>query len=362
MKKLLTTAAMIMILVLSSCSKDNSDQQQQKKAKPEAQLVTVKVEKVIEKDLQLFAGITGKLEGITDIVYYSEVAGKVETIEKRLGDMVKKGEAIAVLDGKNYKISYDQAKADKISAEATLDAVKIKLETTEKLYKNGQISKYEYTNDQSNLKKAEAGYAGAKVNVEKAKLNYDNSKFISPVNGSITQINIKVGQFIGMGQPVASIVNCEKLVIKTGVGEKDILLIKKGNTVNVRHNGNGKVIKGIITGIGKKPDNSGTYPVEIEIDNQDQVLLPGMIIEGEIESKVLKNKIYTEFDNVVEEFSKYFVFIVNDENIVTKRKVEIENKYGNNTVIASGLEIGDKLVVSGIESLTNGVKVKLYNK
>ncbi|MBN2789631.1 MAG: efflux RND transporter periplasmic adaptor subunit [Candidatus Delongbacteria bacterium] len=361
MKKLLTTAAMIMILVLSSCSNDNSGQQQ-KKAKPEAQITVVKVENVKSNDLQLFADITGKLEGITDIVYYSEVSGKVRTIEKKLGDFVKKGEAIATLDAQNYKISYDQAKADMKSAEATLDAAKIKLETTEKLFKNGQVSKYELTNDQSALKKSEAVYEGAKANVEKAKLNYDNSKFTSPVNGSITQLNIKEGQFVGMGQPVASIVNCERLLIKTGVSENDIVSIKNGNSVFVKHNGSEKKVEGKVKGIGKKPDASGTYPVEVEIENQDQYLLPGMIVEGKIVAEKLENLIYTDFDNVIEEYGKYFVYTVNSENIANKRQVTIGKKYGNSVVILSGLEPGEKIVVSGTEALSNGTIVKIYGK
>lgn len=360
MKKILIITIMMILMV--SCSKDNSEQQPDKKGNKLAQITTVKLETIKPGDLQLYAGITGKLEGITDIVYYSEVAGKVSKIEKKLGDQVKKGEAIAILDAKNYKISYDQAKADMKSSEATLDAAKIKLETTEKLFKNGQVSKYELTNDQSNVKKAEAGYAGAKANVEKAKLNYDNSKFLSPVNGSITQLNIKEGQFIGMGQPVASIVNCEKLLIKTGVSEQDVMQVKKGNIVNIRHNGDGKIIKGKVIGLGKKPDGSGTYPVEIEFDNNEHGLLPGMIVEGEIETVMLTDKIYTDFDNIIEEFAKYYVFVVNDEGIATKRQIEIEKKYGNKTIIKSGLEIGDKIVVSGIETLTNGQKVKIYGK
>jgi len=360
MKKIITTIAMTLILVLSSCSKSNetADKTQKKEVAPS----TVKIELVQEKDLQLFAGVTGRLEGITDIVYYSEVSGKVKSIEKKMGDPIKVGEAIATLDSKNYKISYDQARSELKSAEANLDAAKIKLETTEKLYKKGQVSKYEFTNDQSGLKRAEAAYEGSRANVEKAKLNYDNSKFMSTVDGSISQINIKEGQFIGMGQPVATIVDCRKLVIKTGVSERDILSIKKGNKVDITYSGNGNSYVGVLTGIGKRPDATGTYPVEIELDNEEQSLLPGLIVEAQIYSTKLKSKIYTDFDNLIEEYGKYFIYVVDKENIATRRRVEFSMKYGNKVVIDSGLKIGDKIVVSGMENLSNGVKVKIFNK
>ncbi|NOR45279.1 MAG: efflux RND transporter periplasmic adaptor subunit [Candidatus Delongbacteria bacterium] len=360
MKKIITTITMILILALSSCSKE--DPAADKKQKKEVSPSTVKIELVQEKDLQLYASVTGRLEGITDITYFSEVSGKVKSIEKRLGDPVKKGEAIAFLDAKNYKINYDRTKSDLMSAEASLDVAKIKLETTEKLYNKDKASKVEFANDKSGLKRAEAAYAGSKANLETAKLNYENSKFLSPVNGSISKLNIKEGQFVGMGQPVATIVDCRKLLIKTGVSERDILSIKKGNLVDIKYNGSGTKFTGVLLGIGKRPDESGTYPVEIELKNEERSLLPGMIVEAKIYSTKLENKIYTDFDNLIEEYGKYFVYVVNNENIATRRKVEFSMKYGNKVVIDSGLKVGEKIVVAGMENLSNGVKVKIFKR
>ena len=311
-------------------------------------------------DLQLYAEITGKLEGITDIVYYSEVAGKVKSVEKGLGDKIRKGEAIAYLESENYQISYDQAKSELKSAEAGLEALKIKLETTQKLYESGKVSKFELTNDQSALKKAEAAVDGAKANVERARINYENSKFLSPVDGSIAQLNIKQGQFIATGQPVAAIVDCRQLVIKTGVTEYDIQAIKTGAEVEIRHNGSEKIIYGKVTGSGKKPDATGNYPVEIVIENEGMELIPGMIVRGRIESRKIVNVIYTDFDNIIEEFGNYFVYLVNSENKAVKRKIETGKKYGNSMLILSGVEPGEKIVVSGADALTNNAQVKIF--
>lgn len=355
----LITTALTTAIILISCSKteDNPGKKNESVQNP---AVTVKVETIRPGDLQLYAEITGKLEGITDIIYYSEVAGKVKSVEKGLGDRVSKGEAIAYLDSKNYQISYDQARSELKSAEAGLEALKIKLETTQKLYDSGKVSKYELTNDQSALKKAEAAVDGAKANVERARINYENSKFLSPVDGSIAQINIKQGQFVATGQPVASIVDCRQLIVKTGVTEYDIQAIRTGAEVEIKHNGSEKIIFGKVTGSGKKPDATGNYPVEIVIENKEMELIPGMIIRGRIRSRKIENVIYTDFDNVVEEFGNYFVYLVNNDTKAEKRKIEPGRKYGNSLVILSGVEPGERIVVSGVDALTDKAQVKIY--
>ncbi len=360
MKKM-TYLISIAILILTSCSKStDAAKKPGQSGMQDSPPVTVKVEKVQPRDLQLYAEITGKLEGITDIVYYSEVAGKVKSIEKKLGDSVKKGEAIAYLDSKNYQISYDQAKSELKSAEAGLDALKLKAETTKKLFESGKVSKYELTNDESSLKKAEAAVDAAKAGLERARINYENSKFLSPVVGSIAQLNIKEGQFVATGQAVASIVDCRKLLIKTGVTENDIVSLKNGSPVEIKHNGSEKIIYGEVTGSGKKPDATGNYPVEIEIDNSGNALLPGMIVRGKIESARLENMIYTDFDNIIEEFGNYFVYVIGSQNKAEKRKITLGRKYGNTIIIASGVKTGDMMVVSGIDALKDGAEVRVF--
>ncbi len=355
-----------MIIILSavlifSCSKEEDKPGQGQRSGIETPPRSVRVESVAPKDLQLYAEITGKLEGIIDIVFYSELGGKVRSVEKKLGDQVKKGEAIAILDSDSYKIAYDQANSELKSAEANYDALKIRLEGTEKLFEAGKVSRFELSNDRSSAKRAEAAVEGARANVERARLNYENSKFLSPVDGSIAQINIKQGQFIGAGQPVASIVDCSKLIIRTGVGESDIGFVRTGSIAEITHNASGQKIEGKITAIAKKIDQTGRYPVEIEIENGSKGFFPGMIISGRIESLKLESVIYTGFDNISEEFGKYYVFTVEDGTAV-KKQVQPGKKYGSFVLIKEGLRTGDQLIVSGIDGINGGDKVRIFSE
>jgi len=167
---------------------------------------------------------------------------------------------------------------------------------------------------------------------------------------------------ISGGQPVCAIVNDDKLILKAGVGENDIMNIKNNNKVVITHAQSGIELNGRVTGYGIKADAGGTYPVEMEIINQGKKLLPGMIVEGKIEAARLNGKIYTDFDNILEEFGKYYLFTVNEGNIAMKRKIEIGERISGKVMIKSGINIGEKIITSGVENLNNGVKVKLFKE
>ncbi|MBN1970350.1 MAG: efflux RND transporter periplasmic adaptor subunit [Candidatus Delongbacteria bacterium] len=359
MKRIALIISIISSIFFSSCTKGNSAPL--KNISMENKETIVKVKTMVNNDLQLYVPVSGALEGKTDIVVYSEVSGKIVNINTALGKYVKKGEELASIDSKDYEITVMQANADLMAVNEAFEAAKIKLEVSAKLLEDDKVSKYGYSSDLSAYKKAESQVEGAKATLEKAKRNYDNARFVAPASGYITQLNIKSGQLISQGQAVCSIVDDETLILKTGVGESDILNIQKGNNVEIIHNLSGRKLNGKVTGIGIKTNTSGVYPVEIEIDNSKRLLLPSMLVDAKIEAASIKDIMFTDIDNILEEFGKYYAFIVNEDNIASKRLVETGKKIGQTIIIKSGIEQNENIVISGIDNLANGTKVKIVS-
>jgi len=322
--------------------------------------IPVMVEKVQSKNLQQFIKVTGKLEGWIDILMTSETSGKIIEIKKHLGDWVEKGEEIGRIDNKDYEIQVKQSEALVLAAEASYEVAELQMKTSENLFKQNSISQVEYSQSKSAFKNALAGLNGAKAGLEKSRKAYDNSRFIAPVSGFITDIPIEIGQTISFGQPVCSIVDSQKMIIKTGVGETDVQKLQKGQQVTISNDGKEDIFYGKITGIGIKPvNNSASYPIEIEIDNQKGKLLPGMVIEASIQSKVFKDVIYTSMNNIIQEYDDYFVFVIDSENKAERRKVTLGEKVGENVIITSGIKTDEKLVIEGVENLEDGSVVDI---
>ena len=322
--------------------------------------IPVMVEKVQPKNLEQFIKVTGKLEGLTDIVMTAETSGKVVEIKKHLGDWVAKGEEIGRIDNKDYEIQVKQSEAAVLAAEAAYEVAELQMQTSENLFQQNSISQVEYSQTKSNFKSALAGLNGAKAGLEKSRKAYNNSRFLASVSGFITDIPIEIGQTISFGQPVCSIVDSKKMIIKTGVGEKEVQKLQKGQQVTVSNDNKEEIFYGKITGIGIKPiNNSASYPIEIEIENQQGRLLPGMVIEARIQSKVFKDVIYTSMNNIIQEYDNYFAFVIIRENIAERRKVTLGEKVGENVIITSGINIDEKLVIEGVENLEDGSVVDI---
>ncbi|MCD4651984.1 MAG: efflux RND transporter periplasmic adaptor subunit [Candidatus Cloacimonetes bacterium] len=350
---------LLVLLTMSACGKGDPKEkkngnQNQEKAVP------VMVETVTERNLSEYMNVTGVLEGITDVTITSEVNGKITDIFKTLGDWVSIGDSIARIDNADYLIIYRQAGAARLSAEAGLESARLAWNSSQTLYKSKSISEAEHVQARSLYKSAEAGYEGARAGLEAARKALDNSRFIAPVSGYIAYMPLETGTVVNMGTPVCTLVNTRKLIIKTGVGESYIPKIKRNQEVYITHESLSEPIIGKITGIGIKPAmGTASYPIEIILSNPGGTLYPGMVVHGEILAKEYKNIIYASMNNLIQQYDKYYAYILQNDNTVTRCNLRLGKKIGEKVIVLSGLTVGDIIVTEGLSNLEEGSKIDI---
>jgi len=357
MKKLsiLILTILVFLLSLVSCEKMRNPKVDMS-SKPKEKEVIVMVQEMKLQDLDKYVNIIGKLEGITDVDFSSETNGKVIEIYKNLGDWVNKGDAIGRVDNTDAENMLLQAQAALLAAEANLETANMSMAASQNLYDENKISEREFLQARSSLKNAQAGYNGALASAESARKNLENSQFTAPVSGYIAELRLEVGEMVSPGMKIAGIVNSKKLKIKAGISESDISFVQKNDPVTIIYNK--KEYAGKISGIGIRPSTGGNnYPVEIVMNNPNNELYPGMVIEGRIFSQTYKDILYTSIENLREKYDKNFVYVINSKNRAETRIITLGEKVENNIIITSGLEIGDKLVIDGIDSLSDGILV-----
>ena len=354
--KYIVLAMLIVFLGLTACGRGKKSGPEQK---DEAQ--PVMVEELGLRDLDEYITVSGKLEGITDITMSSETSGRVLQLYKKLGDRVQKGERIGRVDNDVYQIREEQAQAAFAAAQASFDNAQRNLNYAEESLKRNLISTAEYNNALSAFKGAKANLDGARAGVESARNGVNNSYLSAPEGGVISNLNVAVGQYVAAGQPVASITDASKLIIKTGVGESQISKIKQGQQVIVNYPGKSEDLQGKVRGYGIRPlGTTANYPLEIEISNP-QGLLPGMVATAKILSTRHTDLLYTSLTNVSKEFDRNYIYTVDQTNKVHKREVQLGDVIGEHVVIVSGVEIGERIVTSGSENLEEGNLVEVKN-
>ncbi len=355
MKKLILLIPIVLIMI-TACNRGGKAP-----AKPTDEAQPVMVETLALQDLDEYITVSGKLEGITDITMSSEASGRVLQLYKRLGDRVSRGERIGRLDNEVSQIRLQQAESALASAQASFDNAQRNLNYAEESRRRNLISEAEYNTALSAFTGARAGLEGARAGVEQARSGLSGSYLTAPESGTISNLNVMVGQFVAAGQPVASITDASTLILKTGLGESQIGKIRNGQIVEISYPGLSEKLQGRVRGFGIRPLATGsTYPLEIELSNS-RGLLPGMVVSGRILSKRHNDLLYTSITNLSKEFDRDYLFVVGADNKVQKREVQLGDVIGEYVVILSGVEIGERIVTSGSENLEEGSLVEIKN-
>lgn len=342
-------------LLINACGK--KDSKAPGTGKDDRQVVMV--EELALRPIDEYILVSGKLEGITDITMSSETGGRILQLYKKLGDSVSKGERLGVVDNEVTKMRLDQAEAAVLSAQSAFENAQRNLNYAEESMKRNLISAVEYSSALSAFKGAKAALDGAKAGQEAAR-NAVNSSYLSAAeSGVISNLFVSAGQYINPGTPIATITDARILVLKTGVGETQITRIKKGQPALISYPGISESFKGSVRGFGIRPlPNASTYPLEIEISASGK-LLPGMVVSARILSARYQDLLYTPITNILKEFDKNYIFVIDSDNKAIKREVTLGKIIGENVVLAAGVDVGEKIVTTGSENLEDGSVVQI---
>lgn len=351
----------VILLILTACGKkDDTTAKAKSPANDDRQAVMV--ENLGRRDIDEEITVSGKLEGITDIVMSSESNGRLMELYKKLGDNVNPGDRIGRVENDVTRIRVDQAEAAYNAAESSLQNAQKNLDYATRAKESNLISEAEYNTALSAFKGAKAGFDGANAALESARLAYNNSYLIAPAKGKISYLHIAVGQFVSQGMPVASITDASTLILKTGVGESQIGKIRDGLSASIAYQG--KSYNGTVRGFGIKPmSGSANYPLEIAVA-PGKYLLPGMVVRAKIKTNTYRNLLSTLLTNVSKEFDRNYLWVLSqvgdtERQIASRQEVELGRIIGQYVEILSGVEEGATIVVSGSENLEDGSAVMI---
>jgi membrane fusion protein, multidrug efflux system len=356
MKILAIMTLAVMLTGLVNCKK-GSGPADGNPANEERQVVMV--EELQPRDLPEHITVSGKLEGSGDILMVSETTGRIIRLTKKLGDRIEKGERLGITDNEVFRIQLDQAEAAKLSAESGFENARLNFSVAENLFRQNLISEVEYNSNAAAFKSAKAALDGATAGVEAARRNYDNSFLAAPASGIISRLLVTEGQYLSYGTQIAYLADNKNLVIKTGVGESQIGKLKQGQEADITVNGDPRIYKGQISGLGLRPlPGAANYPLEIRLLSSAG-LQSGMVASARILSGVFRNQLYTSINNVIREYDRYYIYTVNQEDIVVRKEITPGRIIGENMLIMAGAEAGDRIVTTGADNIEDGALVQV---
>ncbi len=313
------------------------------------------------------------IRGMQDVEIRPKVSGFITKLCVKEGQAVKAGQLLFVIDNVTYAAAVRQAKAAVNSAKAQLNTARLTYNNNEKLFKNNVIGSYELQSAKNNMQAAAAALAQAEASYVSAKENLSYCYVTSPASGVIGDLPYRVGALVSASsqQPLTTVSNISTMQVYFSMTEKELLdmtktagglhtAIKDYPAVKLQladgtiydHPGRVATVSGVIDA------TTGSVSMRADFPNPQHLLKSGgsgSIVVPHVSSSA----IVIPQDAVAQVQDKHFVYIVGKDNKVNYSAVTVDPQDdGKNFIITSGLKVGDRIVVNGISSLTDGAEIK----
>jgi RND family efflux transporter MFP subunit len=329
--------------------------------------------------------VAGQFQPYQQVDLHAKVSGYIRWIKVDIGDRVRQGEVLALLEvpelqdqveGAQAEVRHSQsditrAQSEVVSAESTYSAVHAEYTRLEEASKErpGLIAEQELDDA-----RAKDQQAGAQVGVAKASLDATQQQLgvsratrsrletmsryeqiIAPFTGVVTKRYADTGSLIQAGQnnntqtlPVVQVAESDLLRLRMPVPESDVPYIQVGGDVQVKVNATGRTFTGKIIRFSRALDtNTRTMLTEVDVPNHDLSLNPGMYAETTIQLLQKNDALILPAQAVVQSGDQSYVLVVDATNHVEKHNVTLGIQTSNRVEITSGLQTGDNVIASG---------------
>ena len=306
----------------------------------------VRVQEVNLESLSIKSTYVGNLLPNQRVIMRSEIDGVIENIYFDEGDEIVNNKKLIDISTKELSLKLKIAFADSKLAETNL-------KRDEKLAKDNLIPN-------AQLDQTRTFAERALLNRELAKISLNKSIINSPLSGTVKTRFVKVGEFVRKGDRLVEILNVDRILVKVNIPEQEILQINIGQKVDIElYILEKKIFEGKVKKIGLEADASNrTFPVEIEVNNRERELRPGMLARVTFTKRVDQDQVVIPRHTILERDSGRIVYVV-DKGKAFQREVSTGISQREKVQILTGLGRGEQLVVEGHTKLTDGEEINI---
>lgn len=304
---------------------------------------------------------TGTVEELNCVALSFNVGGTLKQLLVDEGQMVSRGQLIAVVDAQDAGNALQMSESAVRTAQSAYDQAQDAYNRMKMIHDNGSLPDIKWVETQSRLKQAKSALEGAQAQARIARKGVGDTRLYAPFSGYISHKDVEIGQTVVLGQAVVNLVKIDEVKVKISMPETEISAMKDGSVVKISVDAlGGRTFTGRIVEKNVSADPlSRTYDVKALVNNPDHQLLPGMIAEVCVNgithnaSPILlpANIVQLNSDN------RTFVWTVKGHK-AQKTFITLMGNMGDKVVVSSGLQSGDKVVVEGQQKISSGMSVK----
>jgi RND family efflux transporter MFP subunit len=304
---------------------------------------------------------TGTLRAPEAVSLRADTAGEFragrDAAGRRLaeGDMVEPGSVVAVIAGDEVRLA---ARTD--ATRQRYESAQRDYESKKELFEEGLISEQE-------LRPAEDALAEARIDLDRSRLTEARSSLVTPIAGMVLYLArddqgrpLADGQLVTQGQVLAQVAPTTRMIADVDLVGPDIARVRPGMAARVRHHAwEGRSFEGKVIRLAPAIDpERRTLRAEVEIDNDESLLRPGMFVEVTLVADRREDVPVIPRDAVTERDSSKVAFVLRGQKVERR---DITLGYGDDETVEvrQGLEAGERVVVRGLETLSDDTRVRV---
>jgi multidrug efflux system membrane fusion protein len=328
-----------------------------------AMAVPVSVITIQEQPIRTWSEFSGRMEAVDYAEIRPEVSGRITEIRFQDGQTVKAGDVLFVIDPRDYVAAAAKAQADYDSAKTDEAFTKTQFDRAQGLLSAQAIAQEIYDQRANAFHMAQAALEGAKAQLDKAKLDLDRAYVKAPISGRVSRAEITVGNLVSTGPTapaLTSIVSNDGIYADFEVDEQTYLQSIRTHSqrleqerqipVELTVDDDSRVYKGTIYSFDNRIDtSSGTIRARAKFAKGDGSLIPGMFVSVKMASSYEFNGILIPERAVGSDQSKRFVYVVDQDNKVVYRGLELGQQVEGQRIVIGGLKPGEKVIVDGLQ-------------
>lgn len=340
--------------------------------------VPVTIGTVVQKDMPNHKEWIGNLQGTVTSMVKPNVSGNIIQRYYTEGSVVKQGEPLFQIDPAPFQADLDKAKADLSTAIAQETKVQQDFVRAQSLLAGKVISVQEFQNQQQNYQAMVAQVAAKQAAVQSAQVNLDFTKIVAPIDGLAGLANYEVGTYVSPSSqdPLTTIVAIDPIKVVFQVGQDDYLSLIAGSLNNpslaeeqkkenreagmqmILSDGTVYPQKGTFRAANNQiSTQTGSITVEGNFPNPGMLLKPGLFARVQATVGVQNNALVVPLAAVITIQNLHQIAVVGPDNKVAIRNVNVGFMTREEAVIISGVSPGEKIVVQGIQKVTDGCSV-----
>lgn len=296
-----------------------------------------------------------------------QVTGVLQQLLFKEGQMVRKGDPLALIDPRQFEMTLQQAVGQRMRDEAQLEAARVTLERFRTLLQQDSIARQEVDTQTALVKQLEATVVADKANEGTARLNLGYTRIAAPIAGRVGLRTVDIGNVVSTSDAngVALITQLSPIDVEFAVPQDQVSELQRNAGAFMEAKALDRTrTEALDTGVFASLDNqvdvqTGTVRAKARFNNTRQQLFPNQFVNVQLKVRTIRDAVVVPVAALRQGSNGDYVFVLKENRTVSQRPVRRGRATVDVVQIASGLRVGEQVITEGADRLRDGSRVVL---